>query len=166
MSLQQYRGCVFCVAWSVPRIYKGNGLKEYKRNPCEGGVEYLHRDPASRKRRRKGKSQIWESKIWSRVPRGSDPRKTARARTSSIRTKDRPVLSSERASHKKQDRNSQTVINIWLCAPDGARRQDLLTDWPTVSRNVTLTLSTTELSVGDSHGKLVVEQVSLWRLCD
>jgi hypothetical protein len=21
--LQQYRGCVFCVAWSVPRLYKG-----------------------------------------------------------------------------------------------------------------------------------------------
>jgi hypothetical protein len=27
-------------------------------NPCGGGVEYLHRDPASRRRRRKGKSQI------------------------------------------------------------------------------------------------------------
>jgi hypothetical protein len=26
--------------------------------PCGGGVEYLHRDPASRKRRRNGKSQI------------------------------------------------------------------------------------------------------------
>jgi hypothetical protein len=29
-------------------------------------------------------------------------------------TKDRPVLSSERAPHKKkQDRNCQTVLNIW-----------------------------------------------------
>jgi hypothetical protein len=27
-------------------------------DPCGGGVEYLHRDPASRRRRRKGKSQI------------------------------------------------------------------------------------------------------------
>jgi hypothetical protein len=27
-------------------------------HPCGGGVEYLHRDPASRRRRRKGKSQI------------------------------------------------------------------------------------------------------------
>jgi hypothetical protein len=27
-------------------------------NPCGGGVEYLHRDPVSRRRRRKGKSQI------------------------------------------------------------------------------------------------------------
>jgi hypothetical protein len=28
-------------------------------------------------------------------------------------TNDRPVLSSEKAHHKKQDRNCQTVINIW-----------------------------------------------------
>jgi hypothetical protein len=27
-------------------------------HPCGGGFEYLHRDPASRRRRRKGKSQI------------------------------------------------------------------------------------------------------------
>jgi hypothetical protein len=31
---------------------------------------------------------------------------------------DRPVLSSERAPHKN-DRNCQTVINIWSWAPDG-----------------------------------------------
>jgi hypothetical protein len=38
--------------------------------PCRGGgIEYLHRDPASRRRRRKGKSQIGDSKM--------DPRKTA-----------------------------------------------------------------------------------------
>jgi hypothetical protein len=35
--------------------------------------------------------------------------------------------------HKKQDRNCQTVINIWSCAPDGARHQDLLADWPSVA---------------------------------
>jgi hypothetical protein len=34
-------------------------------NPCGGGVEYLDHDPASRRRRRKGKSQIWDSTIWS-----------------------------------------------------------------------------------------------------
>jgi hypothetical protein len=28
------------------------------RNPLEGGVEYLHRDPASRRSRRRGKSEI------------------------------------------------------------------------------------------------------------
>jgi hypothetical protein len=27
-------------------------------SPCGGGIEYLHGDPASRRRRRKGKSQI------------------------------------------------------------------------------------------------------------
>jgi hypothetical protein len=41
---------------------------------------------------------------------------------------DRPVLSSERAPHKRKDRNCQTAINIWSWAPDGARHQDLLTD--------------------------------------
>jgi hypothetical protein len=51
--------------------------------PCGGGVEYRHRSSASRRRRRKGKSRIWDSKIWSRVLRDSDPRMTALARTSS-----------------------------------------------------------------------------------
>jgi hypothetical protein len=41
---------------SVPRIYTAN--YKYNSGRCGGGVEYLHRDPASRKRRRKGKSQI------------------------------------------------------------------------------------------------------------
>jgi hypothetical protein len=47
-------------------------------------TEYLHRDPASRRRRQKGESQIWDSKIWSRDPRGSDQREIALARASSI----------------------------------------------------------------------------------
>jgi hypothetical protein len=38
-------------------------------------VEYLHRDPASRRRRRNGKSQNWDSKIWSRVTCISDYRR-------------------------------------------------------------------------------------------
>jgi hypothetical protein len=37
--------------------------------PKGGGVEYLHRDPASRRRQRREKSQIWDSKIWPRVLR-------------------------------------------------------------------------------------------------
>jgi hypothetical protein len=37
--------------------------------PCGGWVEYLHRSPASRRRRWKWKSRIWNSKISSRVPR-------------------------------------------------------------------------------------------------
>jgi hypothetical protein len=57
---------------------------ELASKPCGGGVEYFHRDPACRRRRRKEKSQMWDSKIWSRVPRDSDPRKTALTRANSI----------------------------------------------------------------------------------
>jgi hypothetical protein len=103
------------------------------RYPCGGGIEYLHRDPASRRRWRKGKSQIWDSKIWSRVPRDSDPRNTALARASGIYKIQTSPLVREDAP-QKQDRNCQTVINIWGSTP-------ILTDWLTVSRNVTLTLT-------------------------
>jgi hypothetical protein len=52
----------------------------------------------------------------------------------------RPLV---REGAQRENRNCQTVINIWSWAPDGARHQDWLTDWltdrPTVSRNVTLT---------------------------
>jgi hypothetical protein len=102
------------------------------------GVEYLHRDPAIHRRRRNGKSQIWDSKIWSRVPRDSHPRKTALARARSIYKRQTRILVREGAP-QKQDRNCQTVINIWA----GTRHQDLLTDWPTVSRSVTLILTLT-----------------------
>jgi hypothetical protein len=53
-------------------------------------------------------------------------------------TKDRPGLSSEKAPHKKQDSNCQTVINIWSWAPVGL---DNKIYWLTVCRNVTLTLT-------------------------
>jgi hypothetical protein len=36
---------------------KGTGFVNSSSDPCGGGVEYLHRDPASRRRRLKGKSQ-------------------------------------------------------------------------------------------------------------
>jgi hypothetical protein len=105
--------------------------------PCGGVVEYLHRSPASRRRRRKGKSRIWDSKIWSRVPRDSDPRMTALTRTSS--NCKRPVLSSERAPHINKLATSW-LITIWLYAPDGCfiPRQ---TGRLTVSRNIRLGLS-------------------------
>jgi hypothetical protein len=91
--------------WFMPKCYKQGSLKQRDSPLCGGGVEYLHRDPASHRRRRKGKSQIWDSKIRSRFPRDSDPIK-----------KDRPILSSERS---------------WSWAPYEARHQDLLTDWLT-----------------------------------
>jgi hypothetical protein len=101
------------------------------RYPCGGGFEYLHRDPASRRRRRKGKSQIWGSKI-CHESQGSPTRERLRWRGPAAYTKDRPVLSSERALQKNQTVNCQRVINIWSWTPDEARHQDLLIDWPSV----------------------------------
>jgi hypothetical protein len=58
-------------------------VRSYVYFPRGGGVEYLHRSPASRRRRRKVKSRIWDSKIWSWVPRDSDSRMSALATASS-----------------------------------------------------------------------------------
>jgi hypothetical protein len=71
--------------WSVPRQYKRDEVQSLARVvlPCGCGVEYFHRSHASRRRRRKGKPRIWDSKIWSRIPRDSEPKITALARTSS-----------------------------------------------------------------------------------
>jgi hypothetical protein len=58
------------------------------------------------------------------------------------KTNDRPDLSSEGAPDiEKRISNSQIVINVWSWAPDGARHQDRLTDWPSVViRSLTDTL--------------------------
>jgi hypothetical protein len=79
---------------------------------CRGGVEYLHRGPARRKRRRKWKSRIWDSKLWSRVPRNLNPKMTALARTSSKCKRQTRPLVRESAPHE-QTRNTLTVIKIW-----------------------------------------------------
>jgi hypothetical protein len=42
---------------SKPTLYS-DGPTCKLTHPCGGGVKYLHRDPASRRRRRKGKSEI------------------------------------------------------------------------------------------------------------
>jgi hypothetical protein len=189
-----HKGAVLSVPCGPCRDYIKETVWRQSRNPCGDGVQYLHRDPASRRRRRKEKSQIWDSKMWSRVPRDSVPRKTALAKASSIyKRQTRPLV--RKGAPQKQDRNCQTVINMWSWALDGARHQDLLTDWLTDWLTVAVWLwlwlwqsrgkrmgiqwRTTEynreyengnwvqLSVGDSLGKLVVEgelEVSLWTL--
>jgi hypothetical protein len=85
-------------------------------HPCGGGFEYLHRDSASRRRRRKGKSQIWDTKIWSWVPRDSDPRKPTLARASSIyKRQTRPLV--REGALQKQGRNCQMGLDTktyWL----------------------------------------------------
>jgi hypothetical protein len=55
--------------WSLCRGVILKTIGATKQIPCGGGVENLHRDPASRRRRRNGKSQIWDSKIRMQVPR-------------------------------------------------------------------------------------------------
>jgi hypothetical protein len=101
-------------------------------HPCGGGFEYLYRDPVSCRRRWKGKSQIWDSKIWSRVPRTSDPRKTTLSRASSIYKRQTHSLVREGAP-QKLDRNYQRVINIWSWTSDRAWHRDLLIGWPSVA---------------------------------
>jgi hypothetical protein len=69
--------------------------------PCGGGVEYLHRDPASR---RKG-SLISETVKYGRESQETRTRERLRWQEPAAYTKDRPILSSGRAPHK-----SKTVI--------------------------------------------------------
>jgi hypothetical protein len=94
-------------------------------------LTWVDHEPASHRRQQKGKSQVWDSKIWSRVPRDSDPRKTPLARARSIYKRQTHHHIRE-GTPEKQDRNCQRVINIWSWAPDGARHQDLLIDWPSI----------------------------------
>jgi hypothetical protein len=98
---------------------------------CGGGVDYLHRNPASRRRRRKGKSRMWDSKLWSRGPRESGPKVIALARTRSSckrqtcpRQRGRPTSTNPQLSdsNKKSGRKSKM----------GALFQDRLADWPSV----------------------------------
>jgi hypothetical protein len=70
---------------------------ELSENPCGGMVEYLHGSPASLRRRRKGKSRLWDSKTWSRVFHGTRTREWMRWRGPAAIVNDKPVLSSERA---------------------------------------------------------------------
>jgi hypothetical protein len=79
------------------------------------------------------------------------------ARASSIYIRQiRPLV--REGAPQKQDRNCQTVINIWSWAPDGARHPDLLTDWPTdrqsqcdFDSDLTLASVTATLTLREPH---------------
>jgi hypothetical protein len=104
---------IFCAAQSVPRLYKEDRHLPLKRVlPCGGGIEYLHRNPTCRKRRRKGKSRIWDSKIWSRVPWEKDLKMTALSRTRSNCKRQTRPLDRKNAPYQ-QTRNCLTVLKIW-----------------------------------------------------
>jgi hypothetical protein len=86
------------------RRFMGDNEGRVQPDPCGGGVEYLHRDPASRRRRQKYGREIHGTR---------DSRKTALARASSIyNRRTRPLV--REGAPQKQDCNCQTIINIWL----------------------------------------------------
>jgi hypothetical protein len=53
-----------------------------------------------------------ETVKYGRESQGTQTRERLRSQEPAAYTKEKPVLSSERAPHK-EDRNCQTVINIW-----------------------------------------------------
>jgi hypothetical protein len=117
---------------SVQRGYKENNWSKFSSHPCGGGVEYLHRDPASRRRRRKVKSRIWDSKIWPRVLRDADPKITALARAScNCKRQTRPLVR-EGAPNKK---NPQLSDNNKDLGVSPRRVLDSKTDWPADRRS-------------------------------
>jgi hypothetical protein len=77
-----------------------------------------------------------ETVKYGREYKGTQTRETLRWQGPVAYTKDRSVRTRplvREGAPQKQDRNCQTVITIWSCAPDGARHQDLLTDRPSVA---------------------------------
>jgi hypothetical protein len=134
-----------------------------KSHPCGGGFKYLHRDLTSSRRRQKRKYKIWESKIWSGVPRDLHPRKITLARTISVYKRQTHTLVREGAP-QKQDRNCQTLTNIWSWAPDGVRHQDLLIDWPSVAMWHWLWLVTSQLQDCSVESPTVKRRLYVWYL--
>jgi hypothetical protein len=116
--------CVFC-AWSVPKYYRGNEGRLHELRTLRGGeFEYLHRSPVSRRRRRKGKSQIWDS-----VTRTQE---WLRWRGLAAIVNGRPVLSSERAPHINKPATNCNNKNL-VVSPRWVL--DTKTDWPTNRRS-------------------------------
>jgi hypothetical protein len=81
-------------------------------NPYGGGVEYFHRDSAIVGGDEKGSLKS-ETVKYGREYQGIRTRERLRWQGPAACTKDRPVLSTEWAPYKKQDRNCQTIMNIW-----------------------------------------------------
>jgi hypothetical protein len=77
-------------------------------------------------------------------------------------SKYRPVLLSERAPDKNKTVTVKGLKKIWLWAPDGARHQELLTDWPSVAMWLWLWL---EFRMRNKSGgsTRIEKEVSMWR---
>jgi hypothetical protein len=74
--------------------------KQFDNLMCGGGIQYLHRDPASRKRRRKGSLKS-ETVIYGCESQGIRIQERLCWQGPVVYTKDRPALSVERAHPQK-----------------------------------------------------------------
>jgi hypothetical protein len=94
--------------------------------PCGGGLEYLHRSPASHKRRRRGNTVSVETVMYGYWSSVTWP-------VSDCTVGHRPVLSSERAPYRKNNKATVTKKKIRIKSVHGpqrgARYQDELVDW-------------------------------------
>jgi hypothetical protein len=80
---------------------------------------------------RLGEFRTYDSEVWSWVPRGSDPRMPALARTSrNYKRQTRPLV--REGAPFQQTHNCLTVTKIWSWPPDGVLHQDRLADWQSV----------------------------------
>jgi hypothetical protein len=129
------------------RVYTGVNTERFPMNPCGGGLEYLHRSPVSRKKRRKGNlvpgrytlatlfladintgtwpSRLGESQmrqyIWSGFCGTCAPEWLLwQGPKAIVRVNYRPILSSERAPHSKKPTIVKKKKKIWSWAPDGS----------------------------------------------
>jgi hypothetical protein len=82
----------------------------------------------------------YETVKYGREYQGTRTREILSWQVTAAYTKDTPVLSSERAPHKKQDSNCQNS-NKYLVMSLSWGSTPRLPDWLTVSHNVTLTLT-------------------------
>jgi hypothetical protein len=89
--------------------------------PCGDGVEYLHRSPASRGRRRKGKTVKYGLES-----HGTQTRERLRWRGPAAIVNDKPILSSERVLHKDYTRKCSVGKKNTGRESQGACRQDEL----------------------------------------
>jgi hypothetical protein len=109
----------------------GSQFRSKKRNPCGGGVEYLHRDPASRRRRRKGSLKS-DTVKYGRKSQGARTREWLRWLGPAAIVNDRPVLSSERAPPSTNPQLSGSNKNL-VVSPRWVLYSN--PDWPTDRRS-------------------------------
>jgi hypothetical protein len=123
----------------------------------------LHCSPVSHRRQRKGKSRMWDSKIWSRVLWDSDPKMTALARASSnCKWETRHLCQRERptSTNPQLSDNKNLVISPrWLFIPTQTGRL-------TVGRNIRLRTGSWSCSMEHFSFEVPAEELRHQKNCD